>query len=582
MPPRVKPPVRFRERSDLLDFLLEVSAVTSETLDLDELLSSVSGVVQRVIAYDLFAILLFNEKRKDLRIRYAVGHREEVVRHLSIPLGEGLVGLAAAMREPVLVADVAEDERYLGTSDIVRSELSVPMIARNRLVGVIDVQSTRVGAFQDYDRALLRLIAGRVAAAIDNAQLYRRAERQYRTIRTLSKISHEFSSILDLDELLSKIAASVRGLINYDALSILLVDEERKSLRHRFSIRFDERVKIDNVPLGKGITGAAATSQSIVRVHDTGTDPRYISSHPGVKSEIAVPLVVQHRVVGVMDLESERIGYFTEDHARTLGMMAPSVAIAVENARLYEEIGERERKMQQDLHAAFELQTILLPQEAPEIEGLDISIGLRPARQISGDLYDFFSLKGSDVAIAFGDSSGKGAAAALYGAMVSGLMRTLAPRRPEPAALMRALNDALVQRKVEGRYVTLLVVVWHPETRSFRMANAGGSPPMVCRSNEIPKIQIAGVPLGLLPDREYEEVTFQAEPGDLVVLYSDGVSDHLDPGGAEYGDARLAQVMCRFCDLSTRDLVQEIFADLDRFNTERFDDQTLIVMRVKE
>jgi sigma-B regulation protein RsbU (phosphoserine phosphatase) len=105
---------------------------------------------------------------------------------------------------------------------------------------------------------------------------------------------------------------------------------------------------------------------------------------------------------------------------------------------------------------------------------------------------------------------------------------------------------------------------------------------MVCRSNEIPKIQIAGVPLGLLPDREYEEVTFQAEPGDLVVLYSDGVSDHLDPGGAEYGDARLAQVMCRFCDLSTRDLVQEIFADLDRFNTERFDDQTLIVMRVKE
>jgi sigma-B regulation protein RsbU (phosphoserine phosphatase) len=346
MPPRVKPPVRFRERSDLLDFLLEVSAVTAETLDLDELLTSVAGIVRRVIPYDLFAILLFNEKRKDLRIRYAVGHREEVVRNLSIPLGEGIVGMAASLREPILVPDVGEDARYLLTSDIVRSELSVPMIARNRLVGVIDVQSTRLEAFKDYDRALLRLIAGRVAAAIDNAQLYRRAERQYRTIRTLSKISHEFSSILDLDELLSKVAASVRGLINYDAFSVLLVDEERTSLRHRFSIRFDERVKIDNIPLGKGITGAAAMSQAIMRVHDTGTDPRYIASHPGIRSEIAVPLVVQHRVVGVMDLESERIGYFTEDHARTLSMLAPSVAIAVENARLYEEIGERERKMQ--------------------------------------------------------------------------------------------------------------------------------------------------------------------------------------------------------------------------------------------
>jgi sigma-B regulation protein RsbU (phosphoserine phosphatase) len=120
MPPRVKPPVRFRERSDLLDFLLEVSAVTSETLDLDELLSSVGQIVRRVVPYDLFAILLFNEKRKDLRIRYGVGHREDVVRNLSIPLGEGIVGAAAAHREPILAPDVLADARYLATSDVVR------------------------------------------------------------------------------------------------------------------------------------------------------------------------------------------------------------------------------------------------------------------------------------------------------------------------------------------------------------------------------------------------------------------------------------------------------------------------------
>jgi sigma-B regulation protein RsbU (phosphoserine phosphatase) len=257
------------------------------------------------------------------------------------------------------------------------------------------------------------------------------------------------------------------------------------------------------------------------------------------------------------------------------------VAIAVENARLYEEIGERERKMQQDLQAAFELQTILLPQEAPAIDGLDIAIGLRPARQISGDLYDFFPLAGSDVAIAFGDSSGKGAAAALYGAMVNGLMRTLVPRKQQPAGLMKSLNDALVQRKVEGRYVTLLVVVWHPETLTFTVANAGGSPPMTCRGGDILNAQVEGVPLGLLPDREYEEKTFQAQSGDLVVLYSDGVSDHLDGAGEEYGSARLAQVLRKCCGLGTHEIVQEIFADLDAFNTDRFDDQTLIVMRVK-
>src|SRR6202034_3486733 len=137
----------------------------------------------------------------------------------------------------------------------------------------------------------------------------------------------------------------------------------------------------------------------------------------------------EHRWVGVPSLETEPLAYFTEEHARTLTLLAPSVAIAVENARLYHEIGERERRMQEDLKAAFELQTVLLPPEAPEIKGLEIAIGLRPAREISGDLYDFFEHTNSHFVIAFGDSSGKGAAAALYGAMVNGRMRTLAPRR---------------------------------------------------------------------------------------------------------------------------------------------------------
>jgi sigma-B regulation protein RsbU (phosphoserine phosphatase) len=287
-------------------------------------------------------------------------------------------------------------------------------------------------------------------------------------------------------------------------------------------------------------------------------------------------------VIGVLNLESERLGYFTEEHARTLTLLAPSVAIAVENARLYHEIGERERRMQEDLRAAFELQTVLLPQEAPCVEGLDIAIGLRPAREISGDLYDFFEHGDSHIAIAFGDSSGKGAAAALYGAMVNGRMRTLAPRRRSPAELMKALNDALVQRKVEGRYVTLLIVLWHAHSKTLTFSNAGGSPPMICRDREILKIQVEGVPLGLLEDREYDEVQFQAREGDLVILYSDGVSDHQSPTGDEYGRARLAHVVQRSCGLTPKQMVDEIFADLDSFNTERFDDQTLIVMRVTE
>jgi sigma-B regulation protein RsbU (phosphoserine phosphatase) len=580
MNPTRKHAVRFRERSELLDFLLEVAAVTAQTLDLDQLLSNVAEIVQKVLPYDLFAILLFHEKRRDLRIRYAVGHREEIVRNLAIALGEGITGTAAARREPLLVGDVRNDPRYLNSVDAVRTELAVPMTARNRLVGVIDLQSTRVNAYSEYDRALLRLIAARVAVAIDNARLYLRVDRQNRTLRTLSHISREISSILDLNELLGKIASTVRELIAYDAFSILLANHEAQSLRHLFSSRYDQRVNIDNIPLGKGITGAAALSREVVRVHDTAKDPRYIASHSDIRSEVAVPLMAHDRLVGVMDLESDRIGYFTDDHVRMLALLAPQVASSLENARLYDELAARERRMEEDLTAARELQRVLLPDAAPEIEGLDAVVRLRPAREISGDIYGLFEHNDGQTVIAFGDVSGKGAAAALYGGLMVGLLRTLSPRRRRPAELLRALNDALIERKVEARYVTLCVLLWDPKARQFLMANAGALPPMICRSGEILNIRVEGVPLGLLDAREYEEVTFQARAGDTVVLYSDGITDHLSASGTEYGRGRLAHVVRKTCDLPADEISTALFKDLDKFSTTAFDDQTVFIMKV--
>jgi sigma-B regulation protein RsbU (phosphoserine phosphatase) len=574
--------VRFRERSELLDFLLEVSAITARTLDLDQLLADLAGIVQKVLPYELFAILLYNEKRRDLRIRYAVGHREEVVRNLVVALGEGVTGAAALSREPVLVGDVRNDPRYLRSVDAVRTELAVPMTARNKLVGVIDLESTRVNAYSEYDRSLLRLIAARVAIAIDNARLYLRVERQNRTLKTLANISREFSSILDLNELLGKIASTMRELVAYDAFSILAVDQEARVLRHLFSIRYDQRVNTDNIPLGKGITGAAAESRAPVRVHDTAKDPRYIASHPDIRSEVAVPLAVQDRVVGVMDMESDRVGYFTDDHVRLLTVLAPQVASSVENARLYQELATRQRRMDEDLQAARELQRVLLPDASPEIPGLDAVVRLRPAREISGDIYDVFEHSDGQTVITFGDVSGKGVAAALYGGLVSGLLRTLAPRRRRPAALLKALNDALIERKIEARYVTLCVLLWDPAAYTFVMANAGALPPMICRYGEILKVRVEGVPLGLLESREYEELAFQAQAGDSLVLYSDGITDHLDAEGAEFGRGRLARIVCAHGSASAAALNSAIFRELDQFNTTLFDDQTVFVLRVKK
>jgi len=162
------------------------------------------------------------------------------------------------------------------------------------------------------------------------------------------------------------------------------------------------------------------------------------------------------------------------------------------------------------------------------------------------------------------------------------LLRTLAPRRRRPADLMKALNDALVARKVEARFVTLLIMLWHPHSRQLHIANAGGTPPMICRKDKMIEAAVAGVPLGLFPDREYDEITFQAEPGDTIVLYSDGISDHMSPQGEEYGRKRLGRLIGRACQMTPQEIVEAVFADLDRYNTVRFDDQTVMILKVKD
>ena len=578
-----KASVRFRERAELLDFLLEVSRVTSETLDLDKLLANVGSIVKDVISYDLFAILLYNERDKAAPehplVPSAIARRSCAASSSSWT--KESAGAAAATRLPVMVEDVRQDPRYLNALDAVRSELAVPMLARGKLVGVIDVQSTRIKAYSEQDRAMLRLIGARVAFAIDNARLYRRVERQNRTLRTLTHLSQEFSSILDLDELLSKIAATVRTLINYDAFSIYLVDADKRLLRSRFSVRFDERVTVDNIPIGKGITGTAADRREAIRVTNTSLDPRYIESHADVRSELATPLIVQDRVVGVLDVESERLGFFTEDHQRTLSLLAPQIASSVENARLYEEIALREQRMDQDLKAARKLQHVLQPRQA-EIHGLEIAIRSRPAREISGDVYDFFENGEEYAVIAFGDVSGKGAAAALYGALVSGLLRILAPRKRSPALLMQSLNETLLERKVDAQYATLTLALWEPKLRQFKITNAGAEPPFIYRDGEILKPR-SGACLSVWWKIANTTKWFtKPEKGDLMLFFSDGVEDQLNAKEEDFTRARVARLLKKHGTGSPKALADAIFTDIDAFRdgTSITDDQTVVVIKV--
>src|SRR5690348_17007755 len=267
--------------------LLEVADVVNTTLDLQTILRRVAELIRRVIDYEIFAILLLNEKTQELRIRFSIGHPPEVVERLRIEVGEGVTGLAAQRREPVLVNDVLKSEQYIEAVPRVRSELAVPLIIKNRVIGVIDIEAPQPGYFTEDHKRLLSLIASRIAIGIENARLYTRVSRQARTLAVLNEVSQDLTSILDLDKLLERVGETLRRLIDYQMFSVLLLDPDRQKLVHRFSIRFREEIKLKHdIAMGKGLVGYAAANKTPVLVPDVTKDPRYIALNPETRSEL--------------------------------------------------------------------------------------------------------------------------------------------------------------------------------------------------------------------------------------------------------------------------------------------------------
>jgi phosphoserine phosphatase RsbU/P len=572
----------FQSKVDPL--LLEVADVVNTTLDLDTTLRRVAELVRKVIDYEIFGILLLNEKTQELRFRFQVGYAPEIAERVRIKVGEGVTGIAAQRREAILVDDVSKDSRYISAAHNVRSELAVPLIIKNRLIGVIDIESSQPNHFTEEHKRLLTLIASRMAVGIENARLYTRTTRQARTLVLLNEIARELTSILNVDELLKRIAELLSRLIDYQMFSILLLDAAGEKLQHRFSLRFQENIQLKHeIPLGRGIVGFAAQHKQAVLVADVNQDSRYIRGNPETRSELAVPLVYKDKVIGVLDLEHTRRGFFTDDHKRTVTTLAAQVAIAIENAQLYEQIARQEKRLERDLGLARELQFRLLPPSLPKLENLDIAAKFVPARAIGGDLYDFVNYSLSRTAIMIGDVSGKGAPAAIYAALVSGILRSHAPIEPGPAEMLSAVNFSLGERRIESQFVSLIYAVWDDRNRTLQVANSGLPRPIYCHDGKIEVIEATGLPLGLFDDADYDEFTFQAKPGDMFVFFSDGILDATNKAEELFGRERVGEIVAANSNASPDAVVKSIFQAVAEHASgeEAFDDQTVVAIRVK-
>ncbi|HET9832155.1 MAG TPA: GAF domain-containing protein [Vicinamibacterales bacterium] len=574
---------------EALTALFALGREVTSVLDLEELLQKIPELISRITKFKAFAVYLLDSKRNELTIAYSVGYPAEVARTLRVKVGEGLVGAAVADGQPLLVNDVHADPRYVEAVPGSNAEMVVPLRRKGRVIGALNLLSDQLGQFTLVDEAVLRQFGANVAVAIENARLIEQ-ERQYAsTLETLAEVAREFGSILNLDELLTRLASVTRRVIDYRTFGILLLNEDTNELEMKTAVRYGDQQVPTRIKVGDGLVGYAALHKEPVLVADVSKDPRYIPIVEDIRSELVMPLMVQDRCIGVFDLESPELDAFKKSDIEIMTLFASQAAVAIENARLYETIRANEDRLEREVRFAQRVQTALLPTELPKrFKGVDVAARFEPAYELGGDLYDFLTPEPQSLVIAVGDVSGKGVPAALYSAFAGELVRSRTFRRryttdrSSPAGVLASMNTILHERQLEQYYCTLCYASFDLKRRSVTLANSGLPYPVRCTGDTAAQIELPGVPLGSFAGSSYDEVSFELVAGDVYVFCTDGVFEATDYRGREFGADRLTKVVLESRELPARTIVESIFAAVADFRGEMRakDDMTIVALRI--
>lgn len=556
-------PLTEAELASLLPAMAEIDAV----LDPEALFPAIAQQLRSVVKYEALALFL-GAPEGELRLVHRVG---------DAALGEPGSLSAAQIRESAQTSKPIVRE-FDGTH-----VLAQPLIYRGRLIGVIALAAKASRTFGKRGVTLVQMIARNLATAIENSMLYRDARWYAGLLAMLYDAGKEMGSILNLDALCDRVSEIVKQVIDYEMFAIFLVDEKAQELVLRTARQMSTISPRRRIKLSEGLTGAAATTKEAVLVADVRNDPRYIAVEPDVRSELVVPLIHKDRVVGVFDLESRAVGRFTLEHIKVLTPLASQVAIAIENARLYDDITRRENRMKKEMRLAQQIQDGLFPEESPQGEGWSASAHFVPARELAGDLYDFYELGEGRVGVAIGDVSGKGVPAALFGAFASGTIRARAFQRLLPADLLGRANRALFRRSVDGLFCALTYALFDLQKREVRIAGSGLPYTLRYRATDrvVSPVECPGIPLALFDDATYDEKVIPLESGDVFLFHTDGVTEAWN-GVEQFGSDRLRVLLEQNAAKTTPEIGNTIEHELRRWSGEHLaaDDVTFVVIRI--
>lgn len=405
--------------------------------------------------------------------------------------------------------------------------------------------------------------------------------------RLLLEVSGKISATLDVEELLEHLIDALKSVVRYDAAGIYVVKRNSASpvIETMTTRGYDQPNAAQDLILkfGQGLVGYVIQNGQSVIIPDVRADPRYVEARPRTKSEITAPIVLNERVIGAFNLESDTEGAFTEADVEVLQFFANAVAISIEKAILHEELVEKKR-IESQLEVARQVQSSLLPDKPPDVVGYDIAAINLPTYEVGGDYYDYIQLGSNQLGLAIADVSGKGIPAALIMATFRAALRTQIRNDFSLAHIMKVLNFHLYESTSDAQFVTAVYGVLDPVSGRFTYTNCGHNPPILVRPDgTLQDLNRGGPALGVFDTAVYEESIVTLLPGDLLLLYTDGVIEAASEDGREYGTKRLEQMLRSSIDLSARKLIRAIMDATRSFaGTDSYEDDFTVVVVKRE
>lgn len=385
-------------------------------------------------------------------------------------------------------------------------------------------------------------------------------------LRMLLDITKRISRSLDLQEVLNLVMDTLDSLIPYDAAGIFVVkcvdgseaaEGEEPCVFQAEAVRGYDIEELTNLhlKLGEGLIGQVALTAEPITSPDVRMNPAYINARSETRSEMVAPIIANTEVIGVFDIESDELNAYSEDDLEVLMLLASQVAIIIEKVMLHEQLIEKKR-LEGQLEVARQVQLELLPAKDPQLEGFDISAYNYPTEEVSGDYYDWVRIFDDQIGLVIADVSGKGVPAALLMAFLRASLRAATHIGYSPHISMAKVNYLLWESIERNQFITAFYGILDVTNKTLTYTNAGHNPPILLdKDGNYRFIEKGSLPLGMFRDTRYHEYYLTTEPGEILVLYTDGVTEANNSQGEEFGRNRLAEAAKANRQLGARELI---------------------------